>query len=232
MDLLLADVLPPHLTNLVIECMRAHGGTTLGVTLDPDLIGGDRHLLSIVSYSYAQALLRLDRVEEFLLFLYAHRYHCHRRGHWTAAEVTCVSRSPNNLVTPYCTPAQQTIPLLIRWMLVLDSSDEDRLYFAKGLPKSWVASGKEISIRQAPTRWGRVDFRMQANLPQSRVDAHIELGRRAPKEFEVAFRLPEQWTIRGATVNDRPHSLSTARPHALVIQPGSARRFDIVVNYS
>jgi hypothetical protein len=39
-------------------------------------------------------------------------------------------------------------------MLVLEDSDEERLYFAKGLPREWVASGKEIKIERAPTRWG------------------------------------------------------------------------------
>lgn len=233
MDLLLADVMTPHLTNLVIDCMRAHGGTTIGVPLDPDLVGGDRHLLSFITYSYAQALLRVDRIEEFLLFLYAHRYHCHRRGHWTAAELSCVSRSPTNIVAPYCTPAQQTIPLLIRWMLVLEDSEADRLYFARGVPRSWMASGREIGVRQAPTRWGRVDFQMKANPQESRVDAHVELARlRAPKEFQVTFRLPEQRMIRSATVNGRPQSVPGPRPDALVIQTGNERKFEIVVRHN
>ena len=68
-------------------------------------------------------LLRLDRIEEFLLFLYAHRYHGHTRGSWTAGEVTGITGDSGT----YCIPAQQTIPLLVRWMLVLEDSDEDRL---------------------------------------------------------------------------------------------------------
>ena len=99
-------------------------------------------------------LLRLDRVEEYLLFLYAHRYHDHTRGSWVAGEVSGVDGD----IPLFCIPAQQTIPLLVRWMLVLEDSDEDRIYFGKGLPRNWVASGKEISIEQAPTRWGRVSF--------------------------------------------------------------------------
>jgi transcriptional regulator len=103
-------------------------------------------------------LLRLNRIEEFLLFLYAHRYHCHTRGHWTAQETGGLARGPGKEVGPYCTPAQQAVPLLVRWMLALEDSDAERLYLGKGLPSAWVMSGKKISIERAPTRWGRINF--------------------------------------------------------------------------
>jgi hypothetical protein len=121
-ELLQADVLPPTLANLVVDCMRAYGATTLGVVAN---VGrprpGGRAILGFISYGYAQMLLRLDRVEEFLLFLYSHRYHDHTRGSWTAGEVAGIGGG----TATFCIPAQQTIPLLVRWMLVLDDSDAD-----------------------------------------------------------------------------------------------------------
>ena len=156
-ELLQADVLPPRLANLVIDCMRAYGATTLGVVANVGRFQEDgREILGFISYGYAQALLRLDRIEEFLLFLYSHRYHAHTRGSWAAGEVTGITGDSGT----YCVPAQQTIPLLVRWMLVLEDSDEDRVYLAKGVPRDWVGSGKEIRIEHAPTRWGRVSFNL------------------------------------------------------------------------
>ena len=43
-------------------------------------------------------------------------------------------------------------------MLVLEDSDAEILYLAKGVPRAWVASGKPIQIQKAPTRWGRVSI--------------------------------------------------------------------------
>jgi hypothetical protein len=84
-ELLQADVLPPELANLVIDCMRAYGATTLGVVANVGPArAGERAILGFISYGYAQMLLRLDRIEEYLLFLYSHRYHDHTRGSWTA----------------------------------------------------------------------------------------------------------------------------------------------------
>ena len=181
-ELLQADVLSHEIANLVIDCMRAYGATTLGVVAN---VGrprpNGRAILGFISYGYAQMLLRLDRVEEYLLFLYSHRFHDHSRGSWTAGEVAGI----NGGTAIFCIPAQQTIPLLVRWMLVLEDSDEDRLYFGKGLPREWVASGKEIRIEQAPTRWGRVNFRISGN------SARVELAKAgAPRELHVKFRLP------------------------------------------
>jgi hypothetical protein len=160
-ELLQADVLPRNLAHLVIDCMRAYGATTLGVVANVERPHPEgRDILGFISYGYAQMLLRLDRVEDFLLFLYSHRYHDHTRGSWTAGEVAGID-GDNAL---FCIPAQLTIPLLVRWMLVLEDSDEDRLYFGKGLPRDWLASGTEIVIDRAPSRWGRVSLKMIADL--------------------------------------------------------------------
>ena len=138
-ELLQADVLPPDLAHVVIDCMRGCGATTLGVVanVEPAHPTG-RDILGFISYGYAQMLLRLDRVEEYLLFLYSHRYHDHTRGSWTAGEVAGITGD----TATFCIPAQQTIPLLVRWMLALEDSDDDRLYLGRGLPRDWVASAR------------------------------------------------------------------------------------------
>ncbi len=139
-ELLQADMLPDDLANVVIDCMRGYGATTLGVVAN---IGPaepkSRAILGFISYGYAQMLLRLDRVEEYLLFLYSHRYHDHNRVSWTAGEVSGLEGD----ASLFCIPAQQTIPLMVRWMLVLEDPDEEKLYLGKGLPREWVISGRK-----------------------------------------------------------------------------------------
>jgi hypothetical protein len=224
-ELLQADILPPRLANLVIDCMRAYGATTLGVVANVWRFQEDgREILGFISYGYAQMLLRLDRIEEFLLFLYAHRYHAHTRGSWTAGEVTGITGDSGT----YCVPAQQTIPLLVRWMLVLEDSDEDRLYLAKGVPREWVASGKEISIEQAPTRWGRVSFSL-ITRPDASVVGHVELiGARLPKEVHLKIRLPLKSGLRSVTVNGQPATLAGVHNDTLIISTKNEKKFEVV----
>jgi hypothetical protein len=225
-ELLQADVLPPRLANQVIDCMRAYGATTLGVVANVWRFQEDgREILGFISYGYALTLLRLDRIEEFLLFLYSHRYHAHTRGSWTAGEVTGITGDSGT----YCVPAQQTIPLLVRWMLVLDDSDEDRLYLAKGVPREWVVSGKEIRIEQAPTRWGKVSFSLVTTPSAKSLVGHVELsGARIPREVHFKLRLPAPNLLQNVTVNGRPATLGGDHKDTLIIATNNGKRFEVV----
>ncbi|MFZ0638955.1 MAG: hypothetical protein WAM59_04590, partial [Candidatus Acidiferrales bacterium] len=229
-ELLHADMLPPELANLVIDCMRAYGATTLGVVanVEPPHPTG-RDILGFISYGYALTLLRLDRIEEYLLFLYSHRFHDHTRGSWTAGEVSGIDGD----TATFCIPAQQTIPLLVRWMLVLEDSDEDRLYLAKGIPRDWLGSGKEIRIDQAPTRWGRVNFRMAADTAANSVTANVLLAKAgAPKELHVKFRLPKENTLRSITVNGWSVKLGGTHGDVAIFPTGAEKHFEVVAHFS
>ncbi len=225
-ELLQADILPSTLANLVIDCMRAHGATTLGVVSNVWRFGPQgREILGFISYGYAQMLLRLDRIEEFLLFLYAHRYHAHTRGSWTAGEVTGITGDSGT----YCVPAQQTIPLLVRWMLVLEDSDEEILYLAKGVPREWVACGKQIGIQEVPTRWGRVTFSFITKPEDQVVVGQVELmGATFPKEVHFKLRLPTGMVLQHVTVNGKPASVGGIHGDTVVIPVSDHKRFEIV----
>ena len=228
-ELLQADVLPHDLANLVIDCMRAYGGTTVGIVanVEPPHPTG-RDILGFISYGYAQMLLRLDRIEEYLLFLYSHRYHDHTRGSWVAGEVSGITGD----TSVFCIPAQQTIPLLVRWMLVLEDSDEDRVYLAKGVPREWVVSGKEIKIQQAPTRWGRIDFSLQAQPEKKSVVGRVGLSRAgSPRELQVKFRLPSTHSLKAATVNGRPATFSGLHGDTVVFETRNEKSFEVVAQF-
>jgi len=227
-ELLMSGVLPPAVANKVVDTMRAYGATTMGVLANVGG-GGNRAILGFIAYGYAEALIRLDRIEEYLLFCYGHRYHDHSPGSWTAGEVAGLGPGKPT----FCIPAQQTIPCVVRWMLAIEDHDEDRLYLAKGVPRAWVASGLPIRIDQAPTRWGRVNLNLQ-NRPQSKsVVASVSLARAgAPKELHVKLRMPIANAVRTATVNGRRATIGGEHNDTIIIQTGTEKQFEIVGQYS
>ncbi|WP_313457532.1 Tat pathway signal protein [Stenotrophomonas sp.] len=184
-ELLQADVLPPDLASLVIDCLRGHGGTTLGIVSNiwkptPEA----RDILGFISYGHAQQLLRLDRIEEYLLFLYVHRYQAHTRGSWTAGEVAGITGG----MPLFCMPAQMTVPLLLRWMLVFDQHQD--LYLARGVPRDWLATGQPIALQDAPTPWGRVGLQLRADPAQQRIEAEVTLSPQQPGTTWLTLRVP------------------------------------------
>jgi hypothetical protein len=229
-ELLQADVLPPDLTDLVIDTMRGHGAMSLGVVANVGPVSAEgRDILGFISYGYARALLRQDRIPEYILFLYSHRFHAHTAGSWTAGEVCDITGG----LPLFCMPAQMTIPLLVRWMLAFEEDDADRLHLARALPRTWLASGQPITIADAPTRWGKIDLTLQADPAARRVSARVVVGGPGrPGETLLRLRAPKNWGLAAARVNGTPHPLSGSVTDTLILDSRRERIFDVEVAYS
>ena len=118
-------------------------------------------------------------------------------------------------------------------MLVLEDSDEEKLYFARGVPCEWVVSGKEIRIDRAPTRWGRVSFKLVAMPAAKSIAASVELSRSgSPKEVHVRLRLPAQNKLLKVKVNGRTATLRGPRNDTVIIQTRNGNRFEVVGEFS
>jgi hypothetical protein len=200
-ELVHANVLPEKMANQIVDTMRAYGATSMGVVANvaPTPNASTRDILGFISYGHALSLLYLDRIDEFVLFLYTHRYHVHTRGAWNAGEVTGTAGG----AATFCIPAQLTIPIILRWALVLEDQDVDRLYLGRGVPREWLATGKDISIKGAPTRWGRVDYAIKM-VERNAARVTVKFEKNVPKEFEVKLRLPKGLTLGSVTVNGQP----------------------------
>ncbi|MCP1237590.1 Tat pathway signal protein [Gluconobacter kondonii] len=194
-EMLQAGVLPADLEVATINSMRAHGATVMGVVgnLTPPS-RKQRDILGFISYGYAQALLRQDRIEEYLLFLYAHRYHAHTRGSWTAAEVAGLKGD----LALFCLPAQMTVPILLRWALVYEDDGAEILHLARAIPYRWLLSGKEISVENAPTRWGRLSMSLRYEPNLRHISVNISLPKTAPNDVRLYLRLPSGMNFASA----------------------------------
>jgi hypothetical protein len=92
-------------------------------------------------------------------------------------------------------------------------------------------SGKEISIKQAPTRWGKVSFRLHARLSSHTALGKVDFdGARVPGEVHFRFPLPKTARIDGATVNARPVTVGGGRMDTIIFGTQGASKFEIVVH--
>ncbi|KAH0422510.1 secreted protein [Colletotrichum camelliae] len=201
-ELLQAAVLPLELVNTVIDSMKANNFTSVGLLANVLVRKPEsRDILGFIGSGYAMGLLLADRTDEFVLFLYAHRYYIHNRGNWIAGEVMYT----NGAGGLYCQPAAFDMSVIMCAALVLEHPDDDILYLARGLPRAWVATGGTVNIRGAPTRWGRVDFSTFIDTAARTITAEVAfLGGSVPSEARVKLRVPAGETFGNVTVNGAP----------------------------
>jgi hypothetical protein len=206
LEMLSADFLSPESATALVEYRRQHQGELLGMTR----FGGQ-----LDDWPYAncaRALLTLDRVDHYLLGHYGHLANHQMRGTFSDFEqVNIHDVAERTYRADYCVPAQLTIPLLTRWMLVFEERDADCLWLCKAAPQRWFAPGQRWSVKGAPTRWGRVSFEVEAEAEAERVVIRLTPPEREVDTIYLRVRLPSGEPIRSATANGQPAELDVAR---------------------
>jgi len=161
MELLFSGMLTAAQVDLVVRYREAHRDLVLGTplaygyTLGPDRSTAE--LAGFLSYGHGYGLLQHDRRREFLLELWSLCAHQYTRGSWTAPETRRID--PALPAAGYAVPAQLAVPMLVKWMLVFEDPLDEVLWLGRGVPDTWLEVGFEV--RNAPTRWGPVSYRVE-----------------------------------------------------------------------
>jgi hypothetical protein len=114
-------------------------------------------------------------------------------------------------------------------MLVFEEFDEAHLHFGRAIPRDWIATGKPIEIVGAPTRWGRVNYRLERRDANTLV-ATITLSERSelPEELHITFRVERDRKLRSATINGKAAEFEGPHQDAIVVRPRGQRSFEAV----
>lgn len=72
-------------------------------------------LMSFTSHGFGAGLLQHGLVDRYLLMLYTASQHGCTRGTWVCGESSSIDR--NQSTVDYATPAQLTVPLLLKWAM-------------------------------------------------------------------------------------------------------------------
>ena len=94
----------------------------------------------------------------------------------------------------------------LRLVLVHETAQAGRptgLELAFGTPRGWLAAGKSIAARAAPTSFGPVSYEVDAGADQ--VTATVEVpSRRPPATLKLRLRLPLSERVAAVRVNGKP----------------------------
>jgi hypothetical protein len=149
------------------------------------------------SQDLAITLLELGREEEFLRMFYT---------------VLAANISPDTLTTfewwNNTQPHLHSVASMIRMTRTMLIQERDgALVLLQGAPRRWFEQGKEIDIRQAPTRYGPLSLMTHSDIERNEVRIDVERPERlGSTPMRLKLRLPGGKKIAGVVVNGRNHN--------------------------
>ena len=228
MEMLYSGNLTREQVETIVQYRAAHHDIILGM---PTVYGLNTHEWGgFLSYGHGYGLLQHDFTREYLLLLYSLMAHQYTRGTWTAPETR--SLEPKQYTAPYCSPAQMTVPLLTRWMLVFEEPDADVVWLTKGTPRSWLEEGKTIAVSNAPTRWGSLSFSLHSQLQTGTIEARvIALSMPPSVRIKLRLRVPDGRRIRSVSANGKPWDQFDAEDETVVVPWANKRPGELTIRY-
>jgi hypothetical protein len=120
----------------------------------------------------------------------------------------------------YKTPDESKFIRWMRLMLVMEMGDD--LWLGRGVPKAWMANGKTVELRRAPTYFGPMDLKITSAVAGGEIRAEIRPPRRdPPKSIRLFLRHPDGAAIKSVKVNGETWSQFSAATGALDLVPGN-----------
>jgi hypothetical protein len=114
--------------------------------------------------------------------------------------------------------------LLTRLMLLMERAEE--LWLAPLVTDQWLKHGMKISVRDAPTHFGAVSYRIESFTDSGYIEAEIDPPTRSsPQEITLRLRHPKGDKMRSVTVNGVPHTAFDATKDVVRLKPGTNRLF-------
>ena len=227
MEMLFSGNLKREQVEMIVNFRAAHRDTILGV---PTAYGYATHeMAGFLSYGHAYGLLQYDFVSKYLLTLYSLMAHQYTRGGWVAPETRNVDLQ--RPAAPYCTPAQLVVPMLTRWMLVFEDPESETVWLAKATPRSWLESGKAIAVTGAPTRFGRLGFKLSSSLNADRVTGEVMLPSAFHASVKLRCRVPGGRKISSVELNGQTWQQFNSEEETITLPPHLSGRQILIVHY-
>ncbi len=117
-----------------------------------------------------------------------------------------------------------------REMLVQERGDQ--LWLAPLIPSDWLKDGLGVGVTNAPTRFGRVSYRLNSKAASGAIEAHIEPpARSAPKAIVLRLRHPDGKRLSTVTVNGQPHTDFDPQKETVRLIPDGTTAISVRASY-
>ena len=103
-------------------------------------------------------------------------------------------------------------------MFVTERGDE--LWLAPFVTNNWLKDGMKVSIRNAPTRFGKVGYTITSRAANGEIEAVVQLPEKCTAtKVVLRLRHPDGKPIRSVTVQGKPHKDFDPKKETITLEP-------------
>lgn len=93
---------------------------------------------------------------------------------------------------------------LERYRNLLVMEEGQNLWLARATPRAWLEQGKKISVKNAPTHFGAVDYEIVSDVEHGRINITVKMpSRNTAREVWLRLRHPRSAPIQSVMVNGK-----------------------------
>jgi hypothetical protein len=198
-------------TRDLLRYIQTRGGLCMGMTRVQSNRGfwlNVQNIDDLYTTRYAMALLERDEPDRALITFYGKLAQGLTRDTFIDGEVSGIEpidQYGRQMSLPPNSTANASFLQQLRYLLIQDYDTDDdgradTLRLGYATPRRWLEHGKKIVVKNAPTLFGDVSFRVESKLNEGRVNAEVELPAKPPTRTYLRLRLPNGRKIVSANM--------------------------------
>lgn len=116
--------------------------------------------------------------------------------------------------------------------MLINEWGEDTMMIGQAIPRNWLAGEKKVEVKNAPTYFGNVSFKIDGANTRNEIKVQIEMpDRNPPKQLLVRLRHPENKAIKSVEVNGQRWKNFDVKKEYISIPAPMAEKYIITAKY-
>lgn len=118
----------------------------------------------------------------------------------------------------------------LRLMFVYEEGNS--LHLGRALPRAWLADGRQVAIRRAPSTFGPLSLVIDSQAAHGRITARVDLPtRNPPQQALLRLRHPDEKKIARVEIDGRPYAQFDANREWIDLPMDAGTSLEVVAFY-
>ena len=107
--------------------------------------------------------------------------------------------------------------------MFINDRGED-LWLAPFVTNHWMQNGMHVTVRNAPTEFGKISYTIKSDVAKGRIEATIDVPKDCTaRKIVIRLRHPDGKLMRSVTVNGESHANFDAAKETVTLDPQTGK---------